>query len=1025
MLFAIPFQGAFQRSLTLGFLFFLKSVVVSQAQTYRLVWEDEFNQFNPATSPAAPTYNRWDLDRTTWNVEVVDAPHNGEIQQYRDSRDNLRLEVDPGEAGDGMLVIESRRQNTTQNPGAWTSGRINSLNKIKFTYGLVEVRAKLPPLLGSWPAIWMMGNNFNSVGWPRCGEIDIMEMGRVTEWNSILGTLHWNAPDSPAYPDYNRASIGSDALVPKQSLLVNDSTTAFHVYRFEWSPTLAKWFVDGTLFMTIDISPSALQGSPDNPFHRDFFLLLNNAMGGGMGGTVDTSGPATTRFEIDYVRVYQKQPTTMNNTILTSRPFLRTNYLSLPSGTSTSRIIELANYPHAVGITGSVPGMTLSVTSSATPFSGFAGSSGKTRILLNGTPSQLGTFNLQIQATNLVGGTNLILPVSITGNSYSLQNGGFEQATDGLPSGWSGSTTSANAVLTDSLAASSDPLSSGWTRSGSLAGAATYELATSSSVYYGSSVQFVPYSGTASLKVYGPYMGGEAGGTTRLSRTTNAVAGNSYRFQAYAHTGAIDAIRGGNSCRLFLEFLNSSGTVLATHYSTAQMNASSPRGTWTLFQTALVTAPAGTVSARMGCEFIQPSGWSGSDSNGCVYWDDFRLDAIFTYVGLTSNAAGQALRLSPSGYLEQTVSTEPEATYLFTGTNAPGSGSVQARIAFQNDAGSALGSATSSTFASGQSWQLSAVCPAGATRAVLRLAQASGTADVDSVAWTVSSRPRLFNRGVEVVENNQPVAWEGFGTNSGSAGIVSSETQSGTYSLRVAGSSTSSNSLSGWRQTVTLPTNGVPWLAEVWSRNSVPLSGSNRGLLRLEFLNAGGSVVLTGDTELPKSSSFSKSRLFLRAPTGSTQARLSLLLNQVANASGELIFDSADFRPLSSSDYLVARAESAGIASPNLSLTADPDGDGVSSADEFTWGTDPYSSSSVTQAALSSPSANLFRLQWLAVPGVSYQIDRFDSLMNSNNPNETISVGPYPSTGSTLDFTAEQDFIMTNSRGFFRIRPNP
>jgi len=79
--------------LTLGFLFFLKSVVVSQAQTYRLVWEDEFNQFDPATSPAAPTYNRWDLDRTAWNVEVVDAPYNGEIQQYRDSRDNLRPRI--------------------------------------------------------------------------------------------------------------------------------------------------------------------------------------------------------------------------------------------------------------------------------------------------------------------------------------------------------------------------------------------------------------------------------------------------------------------------------------------------------------------------------------------------------------------------------------------------------------------------------------------------------------------------------------------------------------------------------------------------------------------------------------------------------------------------------------------------------------------------------------------------------------------------------------------------------------------
>ena len=220
-----------------------------QGQTYRLVWEDEFNQFDPATSPAAPNYNRWDLDRTAWNVEVVDAPYNGEIQQYRDARDNLRLEVDPGETGDGMLVIESHRHNTTQNPGAWTSGRINSMNKIKFTYGLVEVRAKLPPLLGSWPAIWMMGNNFSSAGWPRCGEIDIMEMGRATGWNSILGTPHWNAPTSPAYPDYNQASIGSDLLSPKQNLLVSDAGTDFHVYRFEWTPTLAKWFVDGSLFV--------------------------------------------------------------------------------------------------------------------------------------------------------------------------------------------------------------------------------------------------------------------------------------------------------------------------------------------------------------------------------------------------------------------------------------------------------------------------------------------------------------------------------------------------------------------------------------------------------------------------------------------------------------------------------------------------------------------------------------------------------------------------------------------------------
>lgn len=1004
--------------------FFILSV--AQSQTYRLVWEEEFNQFDPATSASSPTYNRWDLDRSVWNVEVVDAPFNGEIQQYRDTRDNVRLEIDPAESRDGILVIESRRQNTTQNPGAWTSGRINTLDKLKFKYGLVEVRAKLPPLLGSWPAIWMMGNNINSnsVGWPRCGEIDIMEMGRVTGWNSILGTLHWNAPDSAAYPSYNHASIGSDLLTPSQNLSVGDSTTAFHVYRFEWTPTLAKWFVDGTLFLTIDISPGTLLGSPDNPFHREFFLLLNNAMGGIMGGTVDTAGPASTRYEIDYVRVFQQQPGSTNNTMLTSRPSFKTNSVSLPAGLAVTNTIELANYPHAIGISGSVPGLTLSVTSSATPFSGFSGSTGKARLLLSGTPSQIGTFNLQIQATNLVGGTNLILPVTITGNSYTLQNGGFDQATGGLPAGWSGSINATNAVLTDSIAASPDPLSAGWTRSGSVS-AAAYELATASSVYYGSSTPFVPYSGEASLKVYGPYMGGSAGGTTRFSRQTNAVAGNTYRFQAYAHTGNVDAIRGGNVCRLFLEFLNSSGSVLATHYSTAQMDITSTRGVWTLFQTATVTAPAGTVTARMGSEFIQPSNWFNTDSNGCVYWDDFRLDVIFNYAGLTTNSSGQALRLYASGYMEQTVSAEPDATYLLLGSNAPGSGNLQARVTFQNDAGTTVGTVTNGTFASGQAWQLPSTCPSSATRAVLRLAQSSGTIDIDTVAWTLQSRKRLFNAGSELAENNLPVAWEGFGTNAGSAGLVSTGTQSGAFSLRVAGPSSATTNLSGWRQTIALPTNGVPWLAEVWSRNSVPLAGSNRGLLRLEFLDSVGGVLLSGDSELPKSSSFSKSRLFLRAPAGSAQARLSLLLSQVASASGELIFDSADLRQLSSADYLVARAESAGISSPNLSPTADPDGDGVASGDEVIWGTDPYSSSSVTQASLSSPSTNTFRLQWLAVPGMTYFIDRFESLTNTNSPLSTLSTTPSSPNGSASPFMTETNLPMTNSRGFFRVRLSP
>ena len=996
-----------------GIIFYLNPFT-TQAQTYRLVWEDEFNQFDPATSPSASTYNRWDIDRSIWNVEVVDAPFNGEIQQYRDTRDNLRLEVDPSETGDGMLVIESRRQNTTQNLGAWTSGRINSQGKFKFKYGLVEVRAKLPPLLGSWPAIWMMGDNISTLGWPRCGEIDIMEMGRITGWNSILGTIHWNDSNN------NYASVGSGNS--NANLLVADSTTAFHVYRIEWTPNQIRWYVDGTNYYTQEIA--SIGGSPANPFTAyDFHLLLNNAMGGSMGGTVDTGGSASTRYEIDYVRVYQKQPSTINDTILTNRPSLKTSSLSLTSGTNASRVIEFSNYPHAVGVTGTIPGMTLSITQTATPFAGFTGSSGKTRIVLSGTPSQVGTFNLQIQATNVAGGTNLILPVSITGNSYTLQNGGFEQSESGLPSGWSSSANVTNAVLSDSIGASPDPLSAGWTRSGSVS-AAAYELATASSVYYGSSTAFVPYSGAASLKVYGAYMGGEAAGTTRLSRITNAVAGNFYRFQAYAHTGTIDAIRGGNSCRLFLEFLNSSGTVLATHYSTAQMNGSSPRGIWTLFQTTLVTAPTGTVSARMGSEFIQPSGWSGSDSNGCVYWDDFRLEAISTYLGLTLTASGQALRLFSSGWVEQTVLAEPNATYLFSGVNAAGSGSVKASVTYQNDAGTAVAPAIELTFLSGQTWQLSSTSPASATRALLRLSNASGTVDINETTWGLLGRSRLYNGGAETTDNNLPIAWQTIGTSSTYAALTSSGTQSGAYAMRVGAPSTGSNTYSGWTQDMLVSTSGIPWLAEVWSRNSIPLAESSQGLLRLEFLNSSGSVILTGESILPKSSSFSRAQIYLRAPVGSTQARLSLLLNQVNYSAGELVFDTAEARPLTESDYLACRANTSGISTPDLSPTSDPDNDGVSSAAEFLWGTDPFSASSVTRLGLGYSSApNTLKLNWTAVPGCTYMIDQSPNVETMSTPTQTFEVTPSSTAGSTSPFTAEYDVPMTSSKSFYRIRP--
>lgn len=265
-------------------LLFLHASMV-QSATYQLVWQDEFNQF------ISGSYNRWDIDRNNWNVEVVDNPHNNEIQQYRDNRDNVRIEVDTSNTSDGILVLEARRQNFSQNLGAWTSGRINSMNKIQLTYGKVEVSAKLPSLLGSWPAIWMLGSNYNSVGWPACGEIDIMEMGRNTGWNYINSTVHW---------EYNgHASYGTGNYQSGSPLLLNSASTQFHVYGLEWTPDFIKTYVDGNLLWSVSMPVPGI-----DPFDNPFFMVLNNAMGGSIGGTVDSTSNIS-RMEVDYVKVYQ------------------------------------------------------------------------------------------------------------------------------------------------------------------------------------------------------------------------------------------------------------------------------------------------------------------------------------------------------------------------------------------------------------------------------------------------------------------------------------------------------------------------------------------------------------------------------------------------------------------------------------------------------------------------------------------------------------------------------------------------
>jgi len=227
-------------------------------------WADEFFQ------DGSPNSDNWtyDLGAGGWG--------NGEAQTYTNNSTNVKVE-------DGLLKIIAKA-----NGSGYTSSRLKSQDLFQFTYGRVDVRAKLPSATGTWPAIWMLGSNFSSVSWPRCGEIDIMEQTGQDK-NKVLGTCHWFDTASQGYAGY-----GLDTNI-------SNSSTEFHVYSVVWNASNITIYVDDVQYYVISSNNSAI---PSTPFNKDFFLILNVAMGGTLGGTIDPNFTEDS-MEIDYVRVYQ------------------------------------------------------------------------------------------------------------------------------------------------------------------------------------------------------------------------------------------------------------------------------------------------------------------------------------------------------------------------------------------------------------------------------------------------------------------------------------------------------------------------------------------------------------------------------------------------------------------------------------------------------------------------------------------------------------------------------------------------
>lgn len=239
-----------------------------------LVWSDEFN----GTS----------LDSTNWNIETGGTGNgNGELQYYTNGQ-NISF------AG-GSMIITARQENPA-NYQCWygtctyTSSRIQTAGKREFTYGRIEARIQIPYGQGLWPAFWMLGNNIGTVGWPNCGEIDIMEnIGR--EPNIIHGTVH-----GPGYS--GAAGLGGPYTLPSGAY-----HDAYHVFAVEWEGNVFRWYMDNVLYFTLTRATVETHGQW--VFDHPNFILLNVAVGGAWPGSPDGTTVFPQQMRVDYVRVYQ------------------------------------------------------------------------------------------------------------------------------------------------------------------------------------------------------------------------------------------------------------------------------------------------------------------------------------------------------------------------------------------------------------------------------------------------------------------------------------------------------------------------------------------------------------------------------------------------------------------------------------------------------------------------------------------------------------------------------------------------
>jgi len=259
----------------LGFVFWLAGCggpTDDQSVEWRLVWQDEFD--GPAGQ--SPDLTRWQYDiGTDWG--------NAQLEYDTNRPENVSLD------GAGHLAITAREESYLGSN--YTSARITTSGQFEPTYGRFEARIRLPTGRGIWPAFWLLGANIGTIGWPACGEIDIMEY-RGQEPSINHGSLH-----GPGYS-------GGGAVTRRFDLVGDRFDTGFHRFAVEWGVDYVNWMIDDTTYHSVESSDLPGQWVFDHPF----YIILNVAVGGGFVGPPDASTSFPQTMLVDWVRVYEMVP---------------------------------------------------------------------------------------------------------------------------------------------------------------------------------------------------------------------------------------------------------------------------------------------------------------------------------------------------------------------------------------------------------------------------------------------------------------------------------------------------------------------------------------------------------------------------------------------------------------------------------------------------------------------------------------------------------------------------------------------